>query len=291
MSLGITLTIYQGVVVESLWLWETAHRGREKGSPEWIIGPGLSLQGLLIGLAVVGFSLVGISEMVGETLITDWLNQRLQMLFMGMTMFFILIAGAVGGWLIPRVNEYHIITALAVVLLNSINTGDVIPVWTVPTAGGLLLLILIQVLRKTPPLLPGKILLYLLFLAGMLWIAIQNGFFQMVREKTFSIPEAFAFGAIFTFFLLHALFGIRFLVITTAMIVPGNRIYLEPLMDSVFRDDQVAPGPFLLSLAALGGLMFVNQRTGWIPVETLPGIAILVSTQILYRPLPVRPIL
>ena len=124
MNLSTTLAVYLGVVIESLWLWQAASEKYAPSDQRKFKAPGRSTTMTAIGITgTIGLILIGISEAVGETPVTRYLHSQLEVLFMGIAMFFILIVGAVGGWLLPRVNEYNIVAVLAIVTVNTVTKG------------------------------------------------------------------------------------------------------------------------------------------------------------------------
>ena len=120
MTLSTALSIYLGVVIESLLLWDAASAKFAPTARKRFGAPPPSQTMTLIGLSgAIGMALIGLSEWIGETPLTDQIHSVVEIGLMGAAMFFFLIVGAVGGWLLPRVSEYNIVSVLSVVLFWS----------------------------------------------------------------------------------------------------------------------------------------------------------------------------
>lgn len=286
MTLSITLAIYLGILVESLWLCEAASEKFSQGKPDQIKTPGPSTPTLAAGIAlVVGASLIGIAELVGENAVTDAIHSALTFLLMGIAMFFILISGAVGGWLVPRVNEYNIVSVLAVVALTTLTQNELSnPLLVGMLIGIPLILSAALALQRSAPTESSKVVLYLLYLGALILLTLQSGIIQQSGQTQFTIIEAFIFGSTYCFLILHILLGLRFLIITTSFVLPANRVYAKPIMDKLFKDDQLAPLPFFLTLAAILAAVLANQWLGLFPADTFAVVLVIVCTQLLFRP-------
>jgi len=285
MTLSTTLAIYLGVIIESLWLW---HAGSEKYAPSnrsKFKAPGASTTMTAIGITgTVGLILIGISEAVGDTAVTRFLHSQLEIVFMGLAMFFILIVGSVGGWLLPRVNEYNIVAVLAIVTVNTVTRGSLTDPYLIAATIGLpMLLAAALALQESPPSLASKLLLYLLYVGALIVLTFQGNILEMLAQTSFTLPEAFLFGSTFTFLSLHTLFGVRFFVIATSMLIPGNRIYARPMMNKLFRDEQLSPIVFFFTLGVVVGAVLLNHRFVLFPAETFAGVVVILSTQLLFR--------
>lgn len=285
MTLSTTLTIYLGVLIECLWLWDAAREKHDHADRTWTKGRRLSTPTRTMGIAaVVGIILIGAAELVGENPVTAYIDNALQFLLMGATMFFLLIAGAVGGWLLPRVNEYNIVSVLATVALNALAQGRLDdPILVGLFIGVPAILVLTLVLERSSPTLTSKVMLYLLYLGALIFLTIQTGVIEAAGQSHFTIPEAFVFGTTFTFLSLHTLFGLRFFVITASLVLPANRVYTRPMMTKLFRDDQIAPLSFLLALAGILTAVFLNHRLALFPADTFAGAVVILCTQLLFR--------
>lgn len=287
MTLATTLAVYLGVLLEALWLWD-ANRGKEQEAKKTRFKyPGPSTPQLLMGAAaVVGFTLIGIAEWIGETPFTSWLHGPIEVSLMGATMFFILIAGSVGGGLLPRVNEYNIVSVLAVISLRAGMESKLTPVLG-GYLGVVLLLIIWLAVKRKPPSPSGQVFLYLSFLGALVYLTIQQGVIEALGRSSFTVPEALVFGGTFTFLMLHVLFGVRFLMIISSFLLPGNRRYLAPVMETLFREDQIALVPFLITTAIMIGMIYGNQRFALVPEDTFFNAVLLLSVQLLFQPKPI----
>jgi uncharacterized membrane protein len=130
----------------------------------------------------------------------------------------------------------------------------------------------------------GKVILYLLYLVSLVLLTIQAGLLQTFQETQATILEAFIFGSTLSFLVLHILLGIRFLVITTSFVIPFNRKYVQPMMNKLFKDDQIAPLPFFLTLAGVLAAVFLNQQLSIFPVDTFAIVLVILCTQLFFRP-------
>jgi hypothetical protein len=285
MSLSITIAAYLGFMVECLWLWDTASEKFARPDKAAIKAPGASRALTAIGITVViGMTLIGITEWLGNTPLTQKIDEILSFGLLGAAMLFLLAAGVVGGWLLPRVNEYNIISVLAVVALNIVLSNPPFhPVIigiaiTIPAILGIAL-----VFQRTSPTPLAKVVLYALYLIAILVLTILGGAYEMAHQTDFSIPGALVFGATLCFFSLHILFGIRFIVIATAMIFPLNRGYAQPMMEKLYRNDQIQPLPFLVILAVILIFILGNQYFQLFPSESFSYLMVILCTQLLFR--------
>ncbi len=285
MNLAITLAAYLGFAVEALWLWEAASEKRDS-QPRSIRAPGPSGPLTVVGIvAAVGMGLIGLAIWAGETPFTQKLDEILASGLLGAAMLFVLAAGFVGGWLLPRVNEYNILSVLAVVGFNTLNQEPALPAplvtfsLVVPVLVGLAL-----IFQRTSPTALGKVALYALYLGALILLTIQNGIYELNAQTDFSIPEAIFFGAALCFFSIHILFGLRFWVIASAMIFPANRSYASPMMNKLYRDDQIAPWLFFAGLALILSAVWANQIFLFFPGEQFNSLVVILCTQVLFRP-------
>jgi hypothetical protein len=285
MRLSTTLAIYLGFLVESLWLWDAASEKFSKKETDRAKIPGFSTPTMAAGIAlVVGAMLIGIAEIAGENTVTEAINNALEFLLMGIAMFFILIAGAVGGWLVPRVNEYSIVSILAVVSLTTLTQKYVTNPLLIGMLIGLPLILSVALaLQKSAPAISSKVVLYLLYLGALILLVLQSDIRELSQQTQFTITEAFVFGSTLCYLALHLLLGLRFLVITTSFILPANRIYARPMMQKLFKDDQLAPLPFFFTLIVLLAAVILNQQLALFPADTFAVILVIICTQLLFR--------
>ncbi len=285
MTLSTILAIYLGVIIEALWLWQTAGEKYAPSKRSKFKAPGTSTTMTAIGITgTVGLILIGISEAIGETTVTRYLHSQLEVILMGLAMFFILIVGAVGGWLLPRVNEYNIVAVLAIVTVNTVTRGSLTdPLLITATIGLPLLLAAALALQQSPPSLASKLLLYVLYVGALIVLTFQGNILEMFAQTHLTLPEAFLFGSTFTFLSLHTLFGVRFFAIALSMLIPGNRIYAQPMMSKLFRDEQLSPLAFFFTLGVIVAAVLLNHRFALFPEDTFAGVIVILSTQLLFR--------
>jgi hypothetical protein len=284
MTLPTLLAVYLGFLLECLWLWDEA--GEKFGEQEsGIKAPGPSIMTRIVGYtAAVGALLIGAAELAGENVVTDFLYNTLSYLLMGAAMFFVLIAGAVGGRLLPRVNEYNIISVLVVVASSAYSSGWISgPLQTGIVFGIVLVLIVAMIIQREPPSTAGQVVLYLLYLGAIVFLGYQSEFIEVLQGPDFNIQEGFLAGSTYAFLSLHILFAIRFAVVSTSFLIPSNRHYAEPVMKKLYREDQVKPLVFLAIMAGVVLLTYANYRLDILPDAIFSGILAILSTQLLFR--------
>jgi len=284
MTLPTLLAVYLGFSMECLWLWDSA--GEKYRKPDsGIKAPGPSKMTQIIGYtAAIGAVLIGAAELAGENVVTDFLYDILASILMGAAMFFVLIAGAVGGRLLPRVNEYHIISVLVVVVSTAYSSSWLPDPAQIGVAVGVLVLTLALIFQRKPPSLFGQVLLYLLYLAALVFLGYQSEFIAVLQGPLFNIQEGFLAGSIYAFLSLHVLFALRFVILSTSFLLPANRTYAAPVMKNLYREDQVKPWAFLVILAVILLVSLANNWLAVLPDALLAGVLTILSTQLLFRP-------
>jgi hypothetical protein len=58
-------------------------------------------------------------------------------------------------------------------------------------------------------------------------------------------------------------------------------------METLFREDQIALVPFLITTAIMIGLIYGNQRFALVPEDTFFNAVLLLSVQLLFQPKPI----
>ncbi len=284
MTLPTLLAVYLGFLLECLWLWDAAGEKYDRKG-DAIRAPGPSKPARLIGIcAAVGAGLIVLAEFAGENQVTAYLYNFLSFLLMGAAMFFVLAAGAAGGRLLPRVNEYNIISILMITVMTAFSTGylaDTIYIGT--AAGALLILLLAMIIEKKPPTVAGQVVLYVLYLGGLVFLTFQSDYVAVLQGPDFNIQEGFLAGGTYAFLTLHTLFAIRFSVLATSFLVPANRHYSPLVMEKLYREDQVRPLVSLLLLGVVSGLFILNNRFGYVPDTLFAALLSIFSTQVLFR--------
>ena len=184
MNLSTTLAIYLGFFIECLWLWNSAGEKSDKSKISQIKAPGYSIPMMAISIiTIIGIALIGISEIVGQNPITVYIDDLLQFLLMGAAMFFILFAGVVAGWMVPRVNEYNIVSVLAIVAFSSLSQDNfsnplLITILTIIP----LLLSITLVIQRSSPTPASKVILYLLYLGALIFLTLQGGILEAFQQ-------------------------------------------------------------------------------------------------------------
>jgi hypothetical protein len=285
MTLPTLLAVYLGFILECLWLWDAAGEKRDQKKHAPVTAPGPSKPMRILGVtAAIGAILIGLAELAGENVVTEYLYQALSLVLMGAAMFFVLIAGAVGGRLLPRVNEYNIISVLMIAAMSAYSNGYLsIPIWVWSAAGALLVLLIAMIFQRNAPTIAGQVVLYVLYLGALVFLTFQSALIAVLLGPDFNIQEGFLAGGTYAFLALHTLFAIRFFVLATSFVIPGNRAYAPLVMKQLYREDQVRPLVSLLLLGVVSGLFIVNNRSGYVPDALFAALLSIFSTQVLFR--------
>lgn len=285
MTLASLLAVYLGFALECLWLWDAAGEKREIGRDSSITASGPSKPVRIMGItAAAGAALIGLAELPGENVVTLFLYDALSYLLMGAAMFFVLIAGTVGARLLPRVNEYNIISVLMIGAMTAYTNGylpDPILRWAL--AAVLAVLLAAVVLQRSTPGTAGQVMLYVLYLGAIVFLTFQSALIAVLWGPDFSIQEGFLAGAAYAFLALHTLFAIRFAVLATSFVLPANRVYAPRVMRKIYRSDQVRPLVSLVFLGLVSALFVINSRMGLLPEATFAALLSIFSTQLLFR--------
>jgi len=196
MTLPTMLAVYLGFLLECLWLWDAAGEKYDRKSNA-IRAPGPSRHARLIGIcAAVGTGLIILAELTGENPVTTYLHNSLSFLLMGAAMFFVLVAGAAGARLLPRVNEYNIISILMITVMTAYSTGYLAePVYIGTAAGALLILLLAMIIEKKPPTIAGQVVLYVLYLGGLVFLTFRSDYIAVLQGSDFNVQEGFLAGS------------------------------------------------------------------------------------------------
>jgi hypothetical protein len=195
---------------------------------------------------------------------------------------FLLGAGVLGDALLPRVNEGAVLSAQILTAALTL-TAPRLPGWPalavlvgLPLAGSLALALLC---RELSP--PAQALVYFGYLLALLALTVQTGSLGYFSAPELGIWEAFAFGGLFIFLLLHALFAMRFFLIVSSLLLPRNRPLVGAIMPRLYSNEQVSPALFLALTGGLAGAVLLNARFGWLAPQLLASLAVAVSAQIL----------
>jgi len=297
MTLAESLAVAAGIVFEILLLWEGSQRRqdtrREDTRREDRAAPAPSILGrftagefsrlqvyaflfVLVAWALIGLSSllkIGLPLAVGEVVYnlggTAWFG-------------FLFVFGLVWPRLMPRVNEQTILITNLVILPGFIASQGVnlwLAALALPTLG---MLLLIAFPRALQPVL--KALMYLWYLVCLLIATVLSNFDVLITSRSLSLVDTFILGQSSTFLLLNALFLVRFFLMLSALVLPGNRRYLTETMPQLFSDEQVSTLR-LLALVGIGiAVVAVNQFTGLAAPATLTNLLILLAVHGMERP-------
>lgn len=286
MSLSAFTALCLGFVVETLVLWEqAAQEAPVRRSPLWRFGDGavVSVQRFLIAVVfTVALALVGLFELTG------WADYQVYMgqviidgIFVALGLF-ALYYGVLDPFLLPRINEQVVLSVHTTVMIGIIldaprplNAPVIVGLALVTL--GLLGVSLTQ--RRLPALL--KALLYLWYLISLLILTLQNDFSSLTEPASAPLPlsEAFVAGAAGLFLVLHGLFLVRFFLIASSLILPGNRRYIGLAMPKLFSDRQSPRWQALAVPAVVAGVVWLNTVLDLAPDAAVANVLILAIVQ------------
>jgi len=285
MTLEVFVLFMLGMALEVVWMWEAAHVQAQKKAEmasvaqmlpdSWIIQAGLIM---LAGAAFGGVHLLGIDQVYTS------LDDGPVFLLFTLIGLFILITGIFGSHLMPPINE-HSVLSIQLLVAAGMLTGAVqlpsIVLWALGTFMLLLSLFLLLQQRSLPLIL--KALVYAWYLALLLGLSVMNGDTALFSARNLNLTSGFAFGVVFIFLLLHALFFIRFFLIVCSLILPRNRKFIGYLIPRLFGDEQAQPLPFVIITLGLIAAVWLNAHFNLLPGVLFTSLCVLVSTQVLSR--------
>ncbi|MCD4685771.1 MAG: hypothetical protein K8S97_07530 [Anaerolineae bacterium] len=265
MSLPVFVAFLTGLSAEVILLYDRTRR-------TW-------LAAVLVG----GAALAGVIALLGGGDVSASLdNPVIGLIFVGVGLF-VLFFGVVTPVLLPRVNEQAIVSTHILIVIGVLVAERgaldvrVIGVLTVSLVGAVWLI----GRRKTlPPL--AKALFYVWYLAALIMLSALNGTFDYFSGDDLSLPDAFLFGGGFIFLALHALFFVRFALMTSTLILPRNRRFIGAVTPHIFSDEQVPwtwAGAFLLAALVMVAL---NQQLGVFAEQALTGALVIANTQFVF---------
>jgi hypothetical protein len=286
MELSSNLAIAAGIIVEILFLWETSNRQKGVQTKPGILAPGLSRLQEIIGLTVLAsWGLIALAEFFNPPLSLGVLS-FIQNAIIGPSFFFLFVFGMVIPKLMPCVNEQTIVVITAIVMLSLVGQVELAWYWlaalSIPLAG--IFLIALTTVAIPPTL---KSLLYFWYLACLFLMAYQNNydmFLKPASELELTLLDYFIGGATGIFLLLHSIFLVRFFLMLTALILPGNRHLIRTAMPQLFSDEQMPRGKFIVILLLAGVLVLVNLQFGFAPNISLASVLILLVAHFMDRP-------
>lgn len=281
MTLEVFVLFLLGMALEVVWMWKAAHaQAQEKTvtasvaqmlSDNWIIQAGLVL---LAGAAFGGVHLLGIDQVYTS------LDDGPVFLLFTLIGLFILIEGLFGSHLMPPINERSVLSTQLLVAAGMLTGAMQLPstvLWALGIFMLLLSLFLLLQRQSLPPI--RKALVYAWYLALLLGLSVMNGDVVLFSAHSLNFTSGFAFGVVFIFLLLHALFFIRFFLIVCSLILPRNRKFIGYMMPRLFNDEQVQPLPFMLITLGLTAAVWINSRLNLLPNALFISLCVLVSIQ------------
>jgi hypothetical protein len=193
---------------------------------------------------------------------------------------FLLGTGVIGDRLLPRVDERTVLVVQLLVAILTL-TAQHLPAWpALITFVGLPLIVsfLLAVSRQSlaPPI---QALVYFGYLLALLALTFQTANLNYFSALDLDNWQALAFGGLFIFLLLHALFAVRFSLIVSSLILPRNRPLIGMMMPRLYSNEQVPLLRFGLFAVLLAGLVLLNMHFQWVAPEILVSLAVMVSAQ------------
>ncbi len=318
MRLQSFVALCLGRAVEILLLWERARedacargtqrgsmyvktfpcRGRARGARpaddgSSVVGPALSREREIMGALFVGAALIiGIIELLGPAGYEIYMGQSITdviFILLGLALFYY---GLVDPFLLPHVNEQTVLVVHITMTLGLfLNSQFYMPVWGYVALLGFptLALAYLGVTQRVPS--PAiKALVYLWYLIELLALTLQNDFTSITQQRTVtpSLTEEFVTGATAIFLLLHSFFLVRFFLMTSTLIVPRNRSYMDLVMPQLFTDEQLPVWQLLALLGAVVLVLLLNSFFALAPNTVVLNVLVLAVAQGLPRLMPAQ---
>ncbi len=201
----------------------------------------------------------------------------------------VLFSAVLGERMLPRVNEQQMLIIHLIVGVNLfVNDTLALPGWglallLVPTAA-----LLFQAVWPRPLPLPLRAFYYLWYLVTILMLAFQNGAGWYFEAFDLTMLEVFVIGSILVFLALHFLVALRFVLITSSLILPRNRPLLRLVMPRLMRDEQMSSLALVSILGVTGLIWFANRRWGLVLDQMLVNVAVLIILQAPWKMLPLK---
>jgi hypothetical protein len=287
MTLANFTLFYCGILCELLLLIESANPAiasklfdmRGNSLVGYFMPPTRALASILLALAL---GIAGLFRLLGYAQIKVYIDTPIVNILMIVLGLFILFTAIMTGLFLPLVNEQTILVVQCLILYQAL-TGDMPFNWISLVGWTLLptLIVLGLVLWPRPLPFALKALLYLWYLLSLLVMPFQSGQVAYFRQLTFTWVEAWSYGALFIFMIIHGLFAVRFFLMTSSLLVPRNWPLMERFIPHVFSDEQVPRLRFLLVMGISAGLLAGNHYLGWVAQPVALGLLVMFSSQIL----------
>lgn len=286
MQLSKNIAIAAGILVEILFLWETADRQKTIQPAPGILSSRLSrIQEIIAVVTAVSWLLIVIAEFWNPTLTLGQLS-LIQNSIMGPSFFFLFGFGMVAPKLLPRINEQTIVVINLLVLYSLFTMTHLEWYWLaamlIPSLGILVMALTTSVIHPTL-----KSLLYFWYLLCLLMMAYQSNFemfFKPSSELQLTSVDYFIAGMAGIFLLLHSIFLVRFFLMLTANILPQNRYLIRLAMPQLFDDEQIPRLKFFGILAGFAVIVIFNYFTNFLPSLSLLNVLVLAAVHFMGRP-------
>lgn len=288
MTITVFIFFLLGLLIELLWLYDAAH---PETQPDWsrFIAPlgqtrptqTLAALFLLTALTIVGLLRLTGFDSIRVSLDDNWVGA----IFVSLGLF-LLAAGLVADLLVPRVNESIILGVLLMGLFDGLLRPP--ETWSpmMFVLGGVqVLCALFLAIYRQPLSLTGRALVYLVYLFTLFFQAFSRPHTVALFTGTnLSWQDAFLFGAVFVFLMLHGLLFLRFLLIVSSLILPANRPLLRYIIPHLYRDDQANLWQVAAVCALLTALFALNRATGLLTDSLLVSFSLAAGVQTLLKP-------
>lgn len=283
MRIDTLIALTLGILIEVLSLWEIARREQGKTVLLPYLPPWLTPERVvMLGLTVFALLAMGLFRLGGIlTLDTDTADAWI-MAVMVPAGVFAFGFGLLHPVLLPRVNERMLFTVFATSSVGALLNGELVLGETWVLGGFIVLGILLFWAsiseRRLPPGLQA--LAYFGYLSGLFWMGYgQVSTFANAPSSTLMPLDAFLFGTVGLFYVMHVLFWVRFFLIVSSMLLPNHWQHLPDIMDRLFANSQNTPKEVGISLGIALGFLALNQLTGALPTALFASVLVPVLVQ------------
>lgn len=274
-----------GVLSELLLLRNNAHPAKDRWRTPLFAYSLNSAQILTVVLLGVAGALAGIGKLAGVGDMLVYIDTPVINLFfvvLGVAVFYAAVASNI---FLPPVNQQSILLVQCLLLAGNLwgkNNLDWLPAWLTIVIPAALCVFLVAWRRAFPGWL--KVILYAWYLFTLLITPFQSGetaYFQMLD---FTLIQAYSFGFLFIFMIVHGLFAVRFLLLVPSSIFPRNRPLIEAAMVRVFSDEQVPLRRFLVTAGLVAAVLLINEVMHVLDRPVALSLGMLIAVQVLRVP-------
>ncbi len=285
MKLSAFFLFAAGIISELLLLYDSAKPAQNQRHNRFLPIP-FDMAPTLVGLILlVAAGLVAVVELIGVGKTLVYIDSPLIMILfivLGTAVFF---AAMTTSLLLPPVNEQSILLVQCLLLAGNLwgkQRIDWLPVWLTIILPAVLIIVLVA--RRTPFPFWAKGILFAWHLFSLMITPFQSGETAYFLKNEFTYVEAFSFGFLFIFLIVHGLFAVRFLLVAPSSIIPRNRPLIQQAMSRIFSDEQVSILRFLIVAGLVAALLVVNELVGALDRSAALSLAMLLSVHILRTP-------